>query len=100
MTRQDIIRKLKAVEPAIRAQGAAGLYLFGSYARNAARKDSDVDIFVDKDPTRSFGFDEFMEIYETIQRALGKNTTVGYSTREGLSPFVRSDIEKEAVKIF
>ena len=95
-----MIRRLKSAEPAIRAHGATALYLFGSYARDKARDDSDVDVFIDKDPGRPFGFDEFMDVYQTIERALGKNVAIGYSTREGLSPFIRAEIETEAIKVF
>jgi uncharacterized protein len=100
MNRQDIIRKLKAAEPDLRAHGAAGLFLFGSRARGTARKTSDVDLFIDKDPERKFGFDEFMTIYEVIQRRLGKKTQIGYSTRDGLAPYIRNEVEKDAVRIF
>jgi len=61
MRREEAIAKLKEAEPVIRARGAAALYLFGSHARDQARTDSDVDVFIDKDRTRKFGFDEFMD---------------------------------------
>ncbi len=63
MRRDEVIARLKEVEPAIRARGARALYLFGSHARDEAGADSDVDVFIDKDRSRQFGFDEFMDIY-------------------------------------
>ena|SRR5215467_10334452 len=48
MNRAEIINKLKAAEPQLRAHGIAGLYLFGSYARDEAQPESDVDVFIDK----------------------------------------------------
>ena len=39
MDRNEVIAKLKAVEPQLRAHGVAALYLFGSYARDDARKE-------------------------------------------------------------
>ena len=98
MRRDQVIGKLKAIEPAIRALGAHSLYLYGSHARDEARPDSDVDVFIDKDPSRHFGFDEFMTIYLTLRDALG--TDVGYTTREGLVKFYRPDIEREAIRVF
>lgn len=98
MRRDQVITKLKAVEPAIRALGANALYLYGSHARDEARHDSDVDVFIDKDPTRQFGFDEFMTIYFKLQEALGAD--IGYTTREGLVEFYRPDIEREAIRVF
>src|SRR5436190_17181931 len=98
MRREEIIDKLKQAEPDIRSHGAAALYLFGSYARNQARTDSDVDVFIDKDKTRKFGFNEFMEIFFLLQERLGDK--VDYSTREGLHPLLRPEIEREAIRIF
>jgi uncharacterized protein len=98
MRRDEVIAKLKAAEPAIRARGAAALYLFGSHARDEARVDSDVDVFIDKDASRKFGFDEFMDIYFLLQERLGTN--VDYGTREGLHPVLPPEIEREAVRVF
>lgn len=98
MRRDQIISALKSVEPEIRALGATALYLYGSYARDEARADSDVDIFIDKDPARPFGFDAFMDIYFKLKETLG--TDVGYTTREGLVDFYRPDIEREAIRVF
>ncbi len=47
MRRDEVIARLKEVEPAIRARGARSLYLFGSHARDEARAESDVDVFID-----------------------------------------------------
>jgi predicted nucleotidyltransferase len=98
MRRDDVITRLKQVESAIRARGARALYLFGSHARDEAKADSDIDIFIDKDRSRQFGFDEFMDIYLLLREHLGDK--VDYGTREGLSPALRAEIEREAVQVF
>jgi len=98
MRRDDVIARLKQTEPALRGIGVAGLYLFGSHARDDARPDSDIDVFIDPDPGKAFGFLPFMEAYETIQQAVGCN--VDYGTRKGLRPLLRPDIEREAVRVF
>ena len=98
MRRDEVITRLKEAEPVIRALGARSLYLYGSHARDDARPDSDVDLFIDKDPTRRFGFSEFMGIYCKLQEVLG--VEVGYTTREGLVKFYRPDIEREAIRVF
>src|SRR5215475_5011708 len=98
MRRAEVISKLKAIEPAIRARGAAALYLFGSHARDDARADSDIDVFIDKDASRKFGFDEFMDIYFLLRDRVGAN--VDYGTRDGLHPVLRSEIEREAIRVF
>ena len=100
MRRDDIIARLKQAEPALRARGVGALYLFGSGARDEANSDSDVDVFVDPDSDERFGFLAFMDAYETIQKAIGGDAGVGYSTRDGLSPYIRANVEREAIRIF
>jgi len=100
MRRDEVIAKLKEAEPALRGVGVEALYLFGSYARDEAKSDSDIDVFVDPAPDRDFGFLPFMHAYETLQKAFGDAVEIGYSTRTGLSPYILGDVEREAVRIF
>jgi uncharacterized protein len=100
MRRTEVIARLKETEPALRALGVAGLYLFGSHARDEAASDSDVDVFVDPVSEDKFGFVPFMDAYRALQNAFEKQVDVGYSTRDGLSRYVRKDIEREALRIF
>ena len=98
MRRSEVIARLKEAERGIRGRGAEALYLFGSHARDEAGPDSDIDVFIDKDRSREFGFDEFMDIYFLLQECLGDK--VDYGTREGLSPALREEIEREAIRVF
>ena len=100
MRRDEIIAKLKRAEPKLRGFGVAALYLFGSHARDEARTDSDVDVFVDPVSDASFGFLKYMDAYEAIRKSVGERVDVGYSTREGLSPYIRANIEQEAIRVF
>jgi predicted nucleotidyltransferase len=98
MRRDDVIAKLKETEPVLRDFGVAALYLFGSHARDEASPDSDVDVFVDVAPDRAFGLRPYMGAFEALKHAVGEN--VDYGTRKGLHPLLRSDIEREAIRIF
>lgn len=98
MRRDEVIARLKQVEPTVRALGARSLYLYGSHARDEAGLASDVDVFIDKEPGRPFGLPEFMEIYFKLRDVLG--VEVGYTTREGLVEFYRPHIEREAIRVF
>jgi predicted nucleotidyltransferase len=97
MTSADIISSLRTRTADIRALGATSLYLFGSAARGEARDDSDVDLFVDYDPDR-FSFVELIRLRERLTQILGR--PAGFTTREGLHPLLRRDIEAEAIKVF
>jgi uncharacterized protein len=100
MRRNDVIARLKNAEPALRASGVGALYLFGSHARDEAMPDSDVDIFVDPASDDRFGFLDFMRAYEAIRTSVGGGVESGYSTREGLSRYIRPQVEGEAIRIF
>jgi predicted nucleotidyltransferase len=77
MRRDEIIAKLKEAEPALRARGVGALYLFGSYARDEARPDSDVDVFVDPMSDELFGFLNYMNAFEEIRKAVGGEVEIG-----------------------
>ena len=98
MRRDQVIARLKETEPALRAAGVGALYLFGSHARDEAREDSDIDVFVDPAPDREFGFHPFMDAYHTLEEAL--QNRIDYGTRAGLHPRLRQDIEREAIRVF
>ena len=100
MRRDDVIAQLKKTEPVLRTLGVEGLYLFGSHARDEADAGSDVDVFVDPASNREFDFLSFMEAYETLQNAFSHQVEIGYSNRTGLSPYIRKDVEREALRIF
>jgi uncharacterized protein len=100
MRRDDVIARLKESESVLRAAGVGALYLFGSYARDEADPESDVDVFVDPAPDKDFGFLPFMSAYEALQQAFEHRLDIGYSTRDGLSPYIRSAVEREALRIF
>lgn len=98
MFRDDVIERLRAAQRDMRAGVARSLFLFGSVARDEAGPESDIDLFVDPDPARRFGFDEFMSLYEILQETLGDR--VSYTTREGLHGPLRGEIERTAIQVF
>jgi predicted nucleotidyltransferase len=98
MQRDEIIYRLKQHEGAIRKLGAASLYLYGSHVRDEARNDSDIDLFVDKDPQKKFGFLEYTGLIIMLEDLFGRSVDV--STRTSLHPVLRAGIEATAVKVF
>jgi predicted nucleotidyltransferase len=97
MKREEAVARIRSVEAAIRALGAGALYLFGSTARNEARADSDIDIFIDRDPAGKLGLMEFGEMERVLERTLGAE--VDLCTRASLHPVLREEIERSAVRV-
>ena len=61
MQRADVIAQLRASADRVHGAGVTSLYLFGSVARDEARGNSDVDLFVDPDYDRC-GFVELIRL--------------------------------------
>lgn len=97
MSRADIIAKIRQNAEAIRALGAGSLYLYGSHARDEAQTGSDVDVFVERDPSKRFGFIELTELEFLLRDILSAD--VDLATRTALHPMIRRNIEKDAVKV-
>lgn len=73
-------------------------FLFGSYARNAAIKDSsDIDILVELDHSKPVGLQFFTFQYE-LEDILKRK--VDLVSDEGLSKHVRPYVEKDKILIY
>ena len=98
MDRRALIEALRKYDAALRANGATGLYIFGSRARGTHRLDSDLDLFIDYDPDvripKLFGL---MQIEEEISEDLGVPVTI--TTRNALHPLMKDRIERDAVRV-
>jgi uncharacterized protein len=96
MQRQQAIAILQDRAAELRQLGATALYLFGSTARDEARANSDIDLFVDYDP-EVFSFVELIRLGESLSCALG--ATADLTTRRALHPALKASIEGEAIRI-
>ena len=99
MNRNSVIARLKAAEIALRDSGVVALYLYGSYARDEARADSDVDVIVEFAPDRPHDLSSYMGPYHILERQL-PNMAIGYGTHENIVPEYRPSIESEAIRVF
>jgi predicted nucleotidyltransferase len=97
MERAKVINALRSRAETIRSFGATGLYLFGSTARDQAGTASDVDLFVDYDDEK-FSFVELIRLGDYLSELLAARADL--TTREGLHPMIRDEIERTAVRIF
>ena len=98
MTRTEAVTKLRSCAGAVRDRGATSLYLFGSSARDEATADSDLDLFIDYDPTKKFSLVDLVGIKFLLQDTLGVEVDV--TTRDSLHPMLREEIERSAVRVF
>ena len=97
MTRSETIAVLKASSQQIRELGATGLYLYGSAARDELLTNSDVDLFIDYDPSSDFSFVELVRLQELIGKKLERD--VDLTTRSGLHPLLKAEIERSSIRV-
>ncbi len=98
MRRIEAITKLRQHAPAIKAMGATLLYLFGSTARDEGQAARDLDLFIDYDPNSKFNAFDLVGIKQYLEDEL--ELAVDVTTRDGLHPMLRAEIEKTAVRVF
>lgn len=98
MGRLETIAKLKEFALTIRSMGATSLYVFGSTVRDEGRPTRDLDLFIDYDPDGKFNAFDLVGIKQYLEDEL--KLPVDVTTRDGLHPMLRAEIERAAVRIF
>jgi predicted nucleotidyltransferase len=98
MKKIEAVSKLKDHAAAIKAVGATALYLFGSTVRDEAKECSDLDLFIDYDPSSKFNAFDVIGIRQFLVDDL--QLPVDVTTRDGLHPMLPHDIEQTAVRVF
>ena len=92
MTRNDLLTRLRALKPWLSQQGLGRIRLFGSYARDEARPESDVDLMVDL--VAPMGL-RFFEIEDELSERLGLR--VQMATEAALPRDVRHTALRDAI---
>ena len=95
MQRDEALEILRSRTADIRRFGVSSLALFGSFARDEARDDSDVDLLVELEGPATF--DRYMDLKFYLEGALGRS--VDLVTRKGLRPRLRPSVEAEAIRV-
>jgi hypothetical protein len=98
MNKTEAITKLRDRAHAIREMGATSLYVFGSIMRGEATSASDLDVFIDYDRDSKFNAFDLVGIKQFLEQELGVDVDI--TTRDGLHPMLRADIEQSAVQVF
>jgi predicted nucleotidyltransferase len=98
MGRIEAIAKLSAHAQAIKAMGATSLYVFGSTINDEALQARDLDLFIDYDPKSRFNAFDLVGIKQYLEDQLA--VPVDVTTRDGLHPMLRGEIERTAIRVF
>lgn len=94
MTRDEILNLIKTRQSELKQYNVRALYLFGSAARNEARRDSDVDFIVEFDGPATF--DLYVGLQSFLENLLG--ASVDLVTRKGLRKELVPLIEKDSIR--
>ena len=91
-TKEEIIRKIQKAKPELkRLFGVESVILFGSYARNEATSESDIDLLVKMPPS----YKNFFRLQSYLESLLGKKVDLGTKLRL----YVQRQAEKEMIHI-
>ena len=92
------IKQIKErIKPVIDKHGIDEVYLFGSYARGEANRDSDVDIYCSSGDVNSL-FKE-VDLIEEFENALGKKVDV-VTMGSTMHDFFKKQLDNDKIKIW
>lgn len=86
----------KIIKPILNSYQINDIYLFGSYARGEANKDSDVDIYCEKGKIKTFFDQQAME--EKLEKALNKKVDVIF-TGSTMNDYFKKQIMEDMIKL-
>jgi predicted nucleotidyltransferase len=95
VNRTEVIEKLALFEDELKQFSVKDLCLFGSYAREEADEQSDLDILVEFEPGAQIGLFEFARLRRRLCELLGRE--VDLVTRDAIRPEMKDQILREAV---
>jgi predicted nucleotidyltransferase len=96
----------KRITPVAKKYNLRAVYVFGSYARNEATEDSDIDILIDRTDSRVKSLFELGGLYNEICESIGKE--IDMLTTHALlqdndddqPPRFRENVMKERVPLY
>ncbi len=96
MTRDELLDKLIAVKSELNEKfGIEQIALFGSYARDEASEESDVDIVILK--MRKKELSKRLQAKEYLQKQLNRKIDLGYF--DSMKAFIRNRIKKDLIYV-
>jgi len=96
MTKNELILKLINVKDELKQQfGINEIALFGSYARDEANEESDVDIAIIKINKKDFL--KRLQAKEFLEKKLNKKVDIGYL--DSMKTFIKNRIKKDLIYV-
>jgi hypothetical protein len=92
----EILQKLAGIQSELKQFSVKQLYIFGSFARDEAGKESDLDIIVEFDPHAKVGLFALARLRRRLTEVIGKE--IDLVTAEAIRPEMREEILREAVR--
>jgi predicted nucleotidyltransferase len=93
-----VLRRLREQEVALRREGVANLWVFGSVARGDANPDSDVDIAIAFAPEATPSLFDIARLKRELEQAIGRTVDIG--ERSTMKPSVAASAERDMVRVF
>ena len=94
------------ITPIARKYGLRAVYVFGSYARNEAKADSDIDLLIDRTGSKIKGMFDMGSLYQDLCESIGReidlittHTLEQQNTRNRIPRFVEN-LEAERIQIY
>jgi predicted nucleotidyltransferase len=94
-SKEFILSEMKQQKRELQNLGIVRIGLFGSYVREEQTEKSDIDILLEFEPEKE-NFDNYMTVYDILEK-LFRNEKVEIVTKNGLSPYIGSQILKEVI---
>lgn len=93
LTKEKILDFLRKNKPLLKEKfGVDNIMLFGSYARNEASPDSDIDILIE---AKQKSFHEYADLTIFLEDSFNRKVDVIYI--DTINPFVMEQIEKDII---
>jgi len=98
LSRDEVVRMLRQLEPALRTKGVTELSIFGSRARGDHRPDSDLDVLISIKSGVKFSLIDLVGISHVISDALG--IPANMFMKRSLDPAMAATIRADMIEVF
>ena len=94
MRKNEILKVIRENREKIKEFGVKRIGIFGSFARDEAGEESDIDIIVEFEEGKK-NFDNFINLAFFLEELFGKK--IDLLTSESISPYIKPYVEKEVI---